>query len=41
MDTCKNGEVYNMLIRGGDHGGLDGIDVWSDNIYIHDVSRDP
>lgn len=38
IDTCRNGEVYNMLIRGGDHGGLDGIDVWSDNIYIHDVS---
>lgn len=37
MDTCTNGEVYNMAIRGGEHGGLDGIDVWSDNIWIHDV----
>ena len=37
MDTCANGEVYNLLIRGGDHGGLDGIDVWSTNIWIHDV----
>jgi rhamnogalacturonan hydrolase len=37
MDTCKNGEVYNMAIRGGNRGGLDGIDVWSDNIWIHDV----
>ena len=27
IDTCKNGEVYNMAIRGGAHGGLDGIDV--------------
>ncbi|KAF2403054.1 pectin lyase-like protein [Trichodelitschia bisporula] len=37
MDTCKNGEVYNMVIRGGNQGGLDGIDVWSDNVWIHDV----
>ncbi|KAF2705800.1 glycoside hydrolase family 28 protein [Pleomassaria siparia CBS 279.74] len=37
MDTCTNGEVYNMAIRGGDWGGLDGIDVWSNNIWIHDV----
>lgn len=37
MDTCTNGEVYNMAIRGAEHGGLDGIDVWSDNIWIHDV----
>lgn len=37
MDTCSNGEVYNMAIRGGDMGGLDGIDVWSDNVWIHDV----
>jgi rhamnogalacturonan hydrolase len=37
MDTCANGEVYNMAIRGGNEGGLDGIDVWSTNIWIHDV----
>lgn len=37
MDTCSNGEVYNMAIRGGDWGGLDGIDVWSNNVWIHDV----
>jgi len=37
MDTCSNGEVYNMIIRGGNEGGLDGIDVWGTNIYIHDV----
>lgn len=29
MDTCDSGEVYNMVIRGGNSGGLDGIDVWS------------
>jgi rhamnogalacturonan hydrolase len=27
-----------MAIRGGNKGGLDGIDVWSKNIWIHDVS---
>ncbi|KAH6884173.1 pectin lyase fold/virulence factor [Thelonectria olida] len=37
MDTCTNGEVYNMVIHGGNRGGLDGIDVWSTNIWIHDV----
>ncbi|KAH8699216.1 RGase E [Talaromyces proteolyticus] len=37
MDTCENGEVYNMAIRGANEGGLDGIDVWSDNIWIHDI----
>ncbi|KAI7162641.1 Rhamnogalacturonase [Hortaea werneckii] len=37
MDTCDSGEVYNMAIRGGDMGGLDGIDVWSTNIWIHDI----
>lgn len=38
MDTCKNGEVYNTIIRGAYQGGLDGIDVWSENVWIHDVS---
>jgi rhamnogalacturonan hydrolase len=38
MDTCNNGEVYNMIIRGAYQGGIDGIDVWSDNMWIHDVS---
>ncbi|KAA8565721.1 hypothetical protein MFRU_006g02810 [Monilinia fructicola] len=37
IDTCTNGEVYNMIIRGGNKGGLDGIDVWGTNIWIHDV----
>ncbi|RAL14468.1 putative extracellular rhamnogalacturonase [Aspergillus homomorphus CBS 101889] len=37
IDTCTNGEIYNMAIRGANHGGLDGIDVWSENIWIHDV----
>lgn len=32
LDTCSNGEVYNMVIHGGYEGGLDGIDVWGTNI---------
>ena len=39
MDTCENGEIYNMAIRGGNEGGLDGIDIWSTNIWVHDVSQ--
>lgn len=37
MDTCTNGEVYNMIIRGSNEGGLDGVDVWGTNIWVHDV----
>ncbi|KAL9111528.1 MAG: hypothetical protein Q9227_004016 [Pyrenula ochraceoflavens] len=37
MDTAENGEVYNTIIRGGNEGGLDGIDVWGKNVHIHDV----
>ncbi|KAJ5777380.1 hypothetical protein N7520_000626 [Penicillium odoratum] len=37
LDTCNQGEVYNMIIRGGNEGGLDGIDVWGFDIWIHDV----
>ncbi|KAH8673320.1 pectin lyase fold/virulence factor [Xylariales sp. PMI_506] len=37
LDTCTNGEVYNMIIHGGNEGGLDGIDVWGTNIWIHDI----
>jgi rhamnogalacturonan hydrolase len=36
-DTVTNGEVYNVIIRGGNEGGLDGIDVWGTNVWIHDV----
>jgi rhamnogalacturonan hydrolase len=38
MNTCTNGEAYNMAIRGGDEGGLDGVDVIGTNIWVHDVS---
>lgn len=37
MDTCENGEAYNMIIRGANEGGLDGIDIFSTNIWVHDV----
>lgn len=37
IDSCEDGEIYNIAIRGGAHGGLDGISVWSENIWIHDV----
>jgi hypothetical protein len=38
MSTVTDGEAYNMAIRGGDWGGLDGVDVWGTNVWIHDVS---
>lgn len=37
LDTCDKGELYNLAIRGADSGGLDGIDIWSTNIWVHDV----
>ncbi|RDI84892.1 hypothetical protein Vi05172_g4996 [Venturia inaequalis] len=37
IDTCTNGEIYNMAIRGRNLGGLDGLDIWSNNIWVHDV----
>ncbi|KAK5134777.1 hypothetical protein LTR08_006152 [Meristemomyces frigidus] len=37
MDTCSQGEVFNIIIRGANKGGLDGIDVWGQQIWIHDV----
>ncbi|EFX03038.1 rhamnogalacturonase a [Grosmannia clavigera kw1407] len=37
IDTCTNGEVYNVVVRGGNKGGLDGIDIWGTNIWVHDV----
>lgn len=37
LDTCTNGEVYNMVVRGGNEGGLDGFDIWGTNIWVHDV----
>lgn len=37
LDTVSNGEVYNVIIRGGNKGGLDGIDVSGTNMWLHDI----
>lgn len=37
LDTVTNGEVYNLIIRGGNKGGLDGIDVSGANVWLHDI----
>ncbi|KAI0338434.1 rhamnogalacturonan-hydrolase [Trametopsis cervina] len=37
IENGSNGEVYNMAIRGGNLGGSDGIDVWGQNYWIHDI----
>ncbi|KAG5930376.1 hypothetical protein E4U42_001621 [Claviceps africana] len=37
LDNSTNGEVYNVIVHGGYRGGLDGIDVWGSNIWVHDV----
>ncbi|KAG6009227.1 hypothetical protein E4U21_003080 [Claviceps maximensis] len=37
LDNSTNGEVYNLVIHGGYQGGLDGVDVWGSNIWVHDV----
>lgn len=36
-DTCANGEVYNIAVRGGNMGGLDGFDMGGSNLWVHDV----
>ncbi|KAF6832669.1 rhamnogalacturonase A precursor [Colletotrichum plurivorum] len=39
MDGVKNGEVYNMIVRGGNQGGLDGFNLMaSTNVHVHDVA---
>nr|XP_036588208.1 rhamnogalacturonase a [Colletotrichum truncatum]KAF6799349.1 rhamnogalacturonase a [Colletotrichum truncatum] len=39
MDGVKNGEVYNIIVRGGNQGGLDGLDLMaSTNVHVHDVA---
>ncbi|KAK4446313.1 pectin lyase fold/virulence factor [Podospora aff. communis PSN243] len=37
IDSSSNGEVYNLIIHGGDRGGLDGVGLWGTNIHVHDV----
>lgn len=38
FDSCSNGEIYNLLIRGvAGIGMTDAIDIWGNNIWVHDV----
>lgn len=37
VDNCVNGEVYNVIIRGANRGGLDGIDTSGTNLWYHDI----
>jgi len=37
IDSSNNGEIYNMAIRGANIGGSDGVDVWGNNVWVHDV----
>ncbi|GME66481.1 Rhamnogalacturonase b protein [Neofusicoccum parvum] len=37
FDSCTNGEIYNIIIRGIDIGATDGVDVWGENLWVHDV----
>ncbi|KXL47932.1 glycoside hydrolase family 28 protein [Acidomyces richmondensis BFW] len=37
LASCENGVAYNMIIRGANLGGLDGVDVWGTNIWVHDI----
>ncbi len=37
VDNCSDGEVYNLVIKGGNRGGLDGIDTSGSNIWYHDI----
>lgn len=36
-DSCSNGEIYNLILRGIRIGETDGIDIWGTNIWVHDV----
>ncbi|KAF4536996.1 Rhamnogalacturonase b protein [Lasiodiplodia theobromae] len=37
FDSCSNGEIYNIIIRGIQIGATDGVDVWGENLWVHDV----
>ncbi|GME25887.1 Rhamnogalacturonase b protein [Neofusicoccum parvum] len=37
FDSCTNGEIYNIIIRGIDIGATDGVDIWGENLWVHDV----
>ncbi len=37
LELCVNDKVYNILDHDGDHTGSDGMDIFSDNIWVYDV----
>ncbi|KAL9625061.1 MAG: hypothetical protein Q9160_000790 [Pyrenula sp. 1 TL-2023] len=37
FDTCSNGEIYNLILRGISIGETDGVDIWGTNIWAHDI----
>jgi rhamnogalacturonan hydrolase len=37
VDNCVNGHIYNLIIRGSNRGGLDGINLSGTNHHVHDV----
>jgi rhamnogalacturonan hydrolase len=38
LDTVTNGEIYNIIMRGATVlGATDAIDVWGENVWIHDI----
>lgn len=38
LDMCTNGKLYNIIVRGGNRGGLDGFDV-CDFLHINCYER--
>jgi rhamnogalacturonan hydrolase len=37
FDSCSNGEIYNLLVRGIVVGMTDAFDIWGDNIWVRDI----
>lgn len=37
FDSSSNGKIYNLILRGIRIGETDSIDIWGNNIWVHDV----
>jgi rhamnogalacturonan hydrolase len=37
VNEVTNAEIYRITIRGGNQGGLDGVDISGTNYYVHHV----
>lgn len=37
FDNCKNGEIYNIIVRGISVGMTDAFDLWGENLWVHDI----